>query len=201
MHKKQRGVVLVVSLIMLLLMTLLSVSAMKTSLMEEKMAGNSRDVELAFQAAETGLRDAELWIASLVGEPEANNTGSNRVWVLNSMDPVTTNPDNWWQEQNETWWLNNAEAYGSAIDGFPDCDPFEAWTKALSSKLFGGIGIYFDTKDNDGIEQCMIHADLRINPLIWLRDKETIKENGGYMYDSEPGFYKKIMNLFMIHGD
>jgi len=115
MNKKQDGVVLVISLIMLLVMTLLGVSAMTTSLIEEKMAGNSRDVKLAFQATETGLREAELWIANQTVEPDAKSDGSSRVWTLNVIDPDTTNPDNWWQERNETWWLNNSIAYGTTI--------------------------------------------------------------------------------------
>lgn len=115
MNKKQDGVVLVVSLIMLLLMTLLGVAAMNTSLLEEKMAGNSRDLELAFQAAETGLRDGELWVANQVVEPDAKSDGTSRIWTINSIDPNIANPVNWWQERNETWWFNNAVAYGVAI--------------------------------------------------------------------------------------
>ncbi|MDF1589445.1 MAG: PilX N-terminal domain-containing pilus assembly protein [Gammaproteobacteria bacterium] len=108
---RQQGAVLIVSLIMLLLLTLLGVSAMKTSLTEEKMAGNSRDRELAFQAAETALRDAELWLAAQPTEIEANATGSNRIWTGNAMDPNTANAANWWQERNATWWANNADVY------------------------------------------------------------------------------------------
>jgi len=55
----QSGVVLVVSLIMLLLLTMLGVTGMQVSGLEEKMAGNSKDQNLAFQAAEAALRDAE----------------------------------------------------------------------------------------------------------------------------------------------
>ena len=44
---------------MLLIMTVLGVTAMQMSRMEERMAGNSRDINLAFQGAEAGLRDSE----------------------------------------------------------------------------------------------------------------------------------------------
>ncbi|HFE32671.1 MAG TPA: pilus assembly protein PilX [Gammaproteobacteria bacterium] len=56
---QQRGAVLIVSLIMLLVMTLLGVSSMKGSAMEEKMTRNLHDKNLAFQAAEAALRAAE----------------------------------------------------------------------------------------------------------------------------------------------
>ncbi|MEN8166315.1 MAG: PilX N-terminal domain-containing pilus assembly protein [Pseudomonadota bacterium] len=61
---------LVTSLILLLVMTLLGLSAMQTSLMEETMAGNVRDHNLAFQAAEAALRDADAWLYSLPRPPE-----------------------------------------------------------------------------------------------------------------------------------
>lgn len=61
----QRGAVLIVSLIFLLVLTILGVSSMRSTVLEEKMAGNMRDQSLAFQAAEVALRDAEAYIESL----------------------------------------------------------------------------------------------------------------------------------------
>lgn len=58
----QRGTALVISLVFLLLLTLLAVTAVSTSTLEEKMAGNLKDKHLAFQAAEAALVDAELHI-------------------------------------------------------------------------------------------------------------------------------------------
>jgi type IV pilus assembly protein PilX len=55
----QSGAVLVVSLIMLLLLTIIGVTSMQTTSLEEKMAGNMRDKNLAFQAAESALSAAE----------------------------------------------------------------------------------------------------------------------------------------------
>lgn len=55
----QRGVVLIVALIMLVIMTLLGLSSIRTVLLEERMAGNTFDRSLAFQAAEAALRDGE----------------------------------------------------------------------------------------------------------------------------------------------
>nr|WP_087145775.1 PilX N-terminal domain-containing pilus assembly protein [Crenothrix polyspora] len=58
-HKNQSGVILVVSLIILLLLTLISLTGMQTTSLEEKMAGNMRDKNLAFQAAEAALKAGE----------------------------------------------------------------------------------------------------------------------------------------------
>ncbi len=58
-HHHQAGVVLVIGLIILLVLTLIGVSGMQNTSLEEKMAGNLRDRNLAFQAAEAAMRDAE----------------------------------------------------------------------------------------------------------------------------------------------
>lgn len=61
----QKGVVLISSLVLLLVMTLLGVSAMNTTTLQEKMAGNNLDRERAFQAAEAALRDAEQFLEDI----------------------------------------------------------------------------------------------------------------------------------------
>lgn len=60
----QAGATLVVSLLMLLVLTLIGVTAMQSNVLQEKMAGNFRDANLAFQAAEAALRDGEADIGS-----------------------------------------------------------------------------------------------------------------------------------------
>lgn len=59
---KQQGAVFATSLIFLVVITLLGVTAMKTATLEERMAGNLRDRNLALQAAEMGLRYAQQHI-------------------------------------------------------------------------------------------------------------------------------------------
>jgi type IV pilus assembly protein PilX len=76
-QKQQQGVVLIVSLILLVLVTLISVSSMKNTVLEEKMAGNYKDKNSAFQAAEAALREGESYIANTVTLPffDGNTTG------------------------------------------------------------------------------------------------------------------------------
>ena len=61
---RQHGVALVMAMVFLLLLTLIGVTAMNTTSLEEKMAGNLQDKNSAFQAAETGLRVGEALIRS-----------------------------------------------------------------------------------------------------------------------------------------
>lgn len=58
--RHERGAVLLTGLVFLVVLTLLGVSTMSINALEERMAGNTRDLNIAFQAAESGLRDAEL---------------------------------------------------------------------------------------------------------------------------------------------
>lgn len=60
---QQRGTALIISLIILLLMTLLGVTGMQTTLVQERIAGNVRDRNLAFEAAEAALRQGESYLA------------------------------------------------------------------------------------------------------------------------------------------
>jgi type IV pilus assembly protein PilX len=62
--KHQSGVVLLVALIILLLLTIIMITAMRMSSLEERMAGNMRNKNIAFQAAESALREAEAFIDS-----------------------------------------------------------------------------------------------------------------------------------------
>lgn len=55
----QRGAVLIVGLIMLLLLTVIGLASIRGTDLQERMAGNMRDRNLAFQAAEAGLRYGE----------------------------------------------------------------------------------------------------------------------------------------------
>lgn len=73
-QQKQRGVVLMVSLIMLLLLTLIGVTGSNVTGLEERMAGNMRDENLAFQAAEAALRVGE---AAVLLNPPAFSVSSN----------------------------------------------------------------------------------------------------------------------------
>lgn len=56
----QRGAALLTGLIFLVILTLLTLSAMKATSLEERMAGNARDQDIAFQAAEAAIRDVML---------------------------------------------------------------------------------------------------------------------------------------------
>lgn len=62
----ERGAVLVVALVFLLLMTLIGVIAFSVARQEERMAGSTRDLLRAFEAAEQALRECERHLGGLL---------------------------------------------------------------------------------------------------------------------------------------
>lgn len=70
---RQQGIALIVSLLMLIAIVLLGISAAQIALQGEKASRNDRDRQVAFQAAEAALSDAELDIEK---SPDAARTRS-----------------------------------------------------------------------------------------------------------------------------
>jgi type IV pilus assembly protein PilX len=66
-RRNQRGLSLVVVLLFLVMLSILGTTAIQTSSLEERMTGNERDRQIAFEAAEGALRDAEREIFQSLG--------------------------------------------------------------------------------------------------------------------------------------
>ena len=95
----QRGWVLVVGLVILVMLTILSMAMMKTTRLEEKMAGATRHVNLSFQAAESALLAAEFFI-----ESEAN---------ASIFDPLPDTPED---PFTDDYW-DDAEVIDGELEG------------------------------------------------------------------------------------
>lgn len=100
-HRAQRGVVLVLALIFLLLMTILAVSASGTSLIQLRLVGGLRSSQIADFGAESALRGAEwhLWTASN-GTPMTCTSSGPDCYMYDATTPNTTvetfrNADGW----------------------------------------------------------------------------------------------------------
>jgi len=57
--RTQRGTALIIAMLFLVILGMLGVTTMTATTLEERMAGNTRDRDIAMQAAEAALRDAE----------------------------------------------------------------------------------------------------------------------------------------------
>jgi type IV pilus assembly protein PilX len=90
-RQAQKGAVLIVGLIVALLMSIIGLAAIRGSGLQEAMAGNMRDRNLAFQAAESGLSAGEANVAVTVAVPpicDGTVHGSAKCWFDLSSTPA-----------------------------------------------------------------------------------------------------------------
>ena len=110
-HKQQRGIVIVIALVMLLGMTILSVTSMTNSTLEERMSANLRDREIALQAAEAALRYGER-IAPGYNKTQFTETCENGLCNFDLQDTTINHYKYWSPNADFTTdvWANNTPA-------------------------------------------------------------------------------------------
>lgn len=103
----QRGTALIISLLLLLVVSLIGVSAVQSNITQERMTANMADQTRAFQAAEAALLDGNAWIAEEPDEPVADSAGSQNVSTLGQFRPVGFN------------WAEKGTEYGAKTSAAP----------------------------------------------------------------------------------
>ncbi|MGN7614140.1 pilus assembly PilX family protein, partial [Magnetococcales bacterium HHB-1] len=106
-REKESGSVLIISLLVLVLLLMLGMQGMATATMEEKMSGNSRQRNLAFQDAESALRAGEGWLDSLTSQPTTVSTCDEPPCDVFSLNSIDFNSN----KTNSTWWETHAHRY------------------------------------------------------------------------------------------
>jgi type IV pilus assembly protein PilX len=95
----QSGVVLFVALILLLILSMIGVTVARMQTVEERMARNENSRQLAEQAAEAALRNAEDTLLSVNPGKFGNNAGGY-YYVNQSGTPVSSVPTLVWTAAN-----------------------------------------------------------------------------------------------------
>jgi len=89
---RQRGAALLVGLVLMMVLTILAISTMRTATVELAMAGNAQYHQKARQLAEAGIADTLDRISNDVYSPVADATVQG-VWINNiangNLDPVS----------------------------------------------------------------------------------------------------------------
>ena len=105
--QRQTGIALVSALLILVMLTLLALSMFRSFGLEQKIAGNVREKERAFQAAQSALQFGESWLLAMSTQPPTDatrqqtcrdnpafaSTGDLRI-CFDEL-PTPTNPQNW----------------------------------------------------------------------------------------------------------
>ncbi|WGS87944.1 PilX N-terminal domain-containing pilus assembly protein [Methylomonas sp. UP202] len=99
---RQSGVTLFTSLIFLTMLTVLGVNVAQMSSLEERMAGNNRNQDLAFQAAEAALKYVESNLTTgtnlhtLIPAPANNTSGAVVGAGLRAINVCLPNSSSYW---------------------------------------------------------------------------------------------------------
>lgn len=144
--RRERGVALVVALILLLVATLIGLAASRGTVLQERMSANSYDRSMAFQRSESALRAAEVEI-----------TKNYQIAALNGIDcsvaacPVVpasafnTTADAAWRDVAADYNVNTAMAPGTpqyhiAFMGTGRADNSLGTKENADSTNYGGSG-------------------------------------------------------------
>jgi type IV pilus assembly protein PilX len=112
-RRTQSGVILVVTMLFLIMLTLIGTAAINMSTSEERMARGMRDYNVAIQAAEAALRDAQFDILNIGpwAQPVRHISGQSgfNSACVGGLCTVLTGSGNrvWEQPSNAGTWLSN----------------------------------------------------------------------------------------------
>jgi type IV pilus assembly protein PilX len=96
----ERGAILVTSLLLLLVVTIIGLSVMQMTRMQERMSGNSSDANLAFQGAETGLRGAESKVLAFTKLPAlCASSPCDTVYNKDVLPPLNNKDEDYWADK------------------------------------------------------------------------------------------------------
>lgn len=118
-QRRQNGSVLVISLLILLVLTILGVTALDTTVMEERMSSNTRQRNLAHQAAETAIKAAETWLATNTNVSIQAHIGQKFQGLNELYDSSKTATSLTWDINNPySWSAANSQAV-TTLSAFP----------------------------------------------------------------------------------
>ena len=123
MPAREGGAILVTSMLLLLVLTIIGITAMQMTRMQERMAGNTRDLNLAFQGSEAGLRNGESLIQVQTARPD-NCTGVPcNFWQSGTLTRPETRDDSWWTTNGEEFEADNDRSTTTAEVADLKADP------------------------------------------------------------------------------
>jgi len=112
-RQRQQGVALVVSLIILVSLTMLGLTAIQRTTTDLSMAGNQRETGLMFQAAEVGLITAENFVKNSTTNGDFDNASAGLHTVL-ANDPGYYSPDYF----DGGSWAANSQTAATSLDAY-----------------------------------------------------------------------------------
>ncbi|KTC95814.1 pilus assembly PilX family protein [Legionella erythra] len=106
--RKQDGATLAATLLLLLVITLLGITSVQVTHLQEKMSANLQDKELSFVAAESALKAGENWVLSQETEPTVYVTCQAYPCAQQVYENINlaTQPSSWWNSRSSQYTLS-----------------------------------------------------------------------------------------------
>lgn len=95
LRSRQTGVALILSLVILLILTILGLSEVESTSLQQRMSLNARDNDLAFQAAESAIREGETFLSTNTSLLIFQNTNTNGRYDVPDNGPVDLSTFDW----------------------------------------------------------------------------------------------------------
>jgi type IV pilus assembly protein PilX len=146
-RSRQRGAVLAVGLILLLVMTLIMIVAMSGSILQERMAGAMRNESIADVGADSALRDGEVWVWSNIVAAGRQLSPSDTGYPYKPTVALVKS------FRSDHAWVSGGSDYGSAGAAieFPDSDYYRmAQLPAYMVEGLGEVGIDNNIPESHG---------------------------------------------------
>ncbi|MEH3022653.1 MAG: PilX N-terminal domain-containing pilus assembly protein [Pseudomonas oryzihabitans] len=156
---RQQGAILLIAMIMLLLVTLLAITGMRNTVVEEKLVGYSRDRLAAVNGVDSALREAETRLALNPGPPSttANCSDKTKICLLASLPKdLRVNDWDWWRQDSnamayqgnasgatELYRLNEQPRWQAAVIGFDPANSNGLVEVTDINERRRGIGPYY----------------------------------------------------------
>ena len=91
--KNDKGSVIVVALLLLVTMTLIGITATNTSVFESTIIGNEHRYQIDFYIADSGWKEAAMWLDNAAGPPaNVNPNADNVVRNFGGVGPANPTP-------------------------------------------------------------------------------------------------------------
>lgn len=122
----QRGAILAVSLLLLLVVTIIGVAGMQVTTLQERMAGNTKSRSIALEAAEVAVRDAEEYLDAIVATSDFDASGPYYSQG-NAPDPFAS----------ATWSGGSAEQFSGSLTGLDSAENpayFVEWVGTVTAQ-------------------------------------------------------------------
>jgi type IV pilus assembly protein PilX len=133
----QRGVSLIVALVMLIVLTLIGVSSMNTAIVELKMAGSSQQQSIALNRADELLRVGEDRVLAIVNDPAAYDFSAVGDGYYTNLDNIDVHKIDWDAQNLKSIKGPNNDVYIAEYLG-PKAIPGETIKKGTDGRIIGG---------------------------------------------------------------